>query len=198
VRPGAATGAAILGQGFSLAGATLVGVGVLLKSEWASGFGGEGTVAVLVILLLGMAFPAALKGLMALWFRLAKGEMPGGFRPDQAFGVRWMGLYGIGWVLQGGAFWILARALGLELTILEGAPAYPAAYVLGYVAVFAPAGLGVREVTLVLFLEPVLGAGAAALAVVARLWTTLLELLLAGALAGGYIRNRKNGEDPSA
>ncbi len=46
---------------------------------------------------------------------------------------------------------------------LEALAAYPAAYVLGYVAIFAPAGIGIREGFLIAFLDPILGAGAAAL-----------------------------------
>ena len=67
---------------------------------------------------------------------------PRGFRPDPTFGVRWMGLYAFGWVLQGLAFWMLVRGLGSRLTLLEGVPAYPAAYVAGYVVLSLRPGLG--------------------------------------------------------
>jgi len=91
--------------------------------------------------------------------------------------------------MQGGAFLALAYGLGMRLSVLDGLPAYPAAYVLGYLAVFAPAGLGVREGVLIAFLDPILGAGAAVLAVFARLWATAVELVLALALASTYIRS---------
>ena len=86
------------------------------------------------------------------------------------------------------AFWILVRSLGFQLTLMEGVPAFPAAYVAGYVALFAPAGVGIRESMLVAFLGPVLGAGAAVVALAARLWVTIVELLPALSLAGGYLR----------
>ncbi|MCJ7627647.1 MAG: flippase-like domain-containing protein [Longimicrobiales bacterium] len=194
VPPGPATGSAILGQAFSLAGATLVGAGVFLGSGRGASFGGVWAAAFLLVLLLGVTSPGILKAVLSLWFRLAKREIPGGFRLDHAFGVRWMGLYAIGWALQGLAFWILVRGLGFDLTLLEGVPAFPAAYVAGYVALFAPAGAGVREGVLVLVLGPGLGAGAAVVAIVARLWTTLAELLPALVLAGGYLRSAKKGE----
>ena len=193
VSAGTATGAAILGQAFSLAGATLVGAGVLLGSGRGPSFGGGWAAAVLLFLLLGAAAPGILKALLSLWFRLARQTVPGEFRPDPAFGVRWMGLYAIGWVLQGLAFWILTRSLGFELTLLEGVPAYPAAYFAGYVMLFAPAGVGVREGVLVVFLGPILGAGAAVVAIVARLWTTVVELFPALLLASGYLRSSKGG-----
>jgi uncharacterized membrane protein YbhN (UPF0104 family) len=48
--------------------------------------------------------------------------------------------------------------------------------------IFAPAGVGVREGFLVAFLTPFFGAGpSAVLALVARVWTTLVELLPAAA-----------------
>jgi hypothetical protein len=78
--------------------------------------------------------------------------------------------------------------MGLEIGLVQGAAIFPAAYLLGYVAVFAPAGLGIREGFLILFLNPILGTGSGVVAVSARLWTTLMELLPALPLAGGYLR----------
>jgi uncharacterized membrane protein YbhN (UPF0104 family) len=46
---------------------------------------------------------------------------------------------------------------------------------------FAPAGVGVREGALIALLTPYMGAAAAGvLAVVARIWTTAVELVPAG------------------
>lgn len=195
VPAGTATGAAILGQAFSLAGATLVGAGILLRSGRGPGLGGGWTATAILALLVVATFPAMFRALVPLWFRLAREPVPGGFRPDQAFGARWMGLYALGWILQGMAFWGLARGLSMELTVVEGVTAYSAAYVAGYVALFAPAGAGVREGVLVAFLGPFLGgASAAVLALVARLWTTLMELIPALALAGGLSRTEERGE----
>ena len=59
---------------------------------------------------------------------------------------------------------------------------------------FAPAGAGIREGVLIFFLGPMLGAGAAVVAIIARLWTTAVELLPALPLAGGYLRLSKKGE----
>jgi hypothetical protein len=47
----------------------------------------------------------------------------------------------------------------------------------------------VREGFLILFLDPILGAGAAVLAVVARLWATLVELVPALILVRGYLKS---------
>jgi uncharacterized membrane protein YbhN (UPF0104 family) len=190
-----ATGSAVLGQVFSLAGATLVGSGVLLASRGGAGLGGEWTAGVLLVLLVGFTIPAVLRQILRLWFRIARTGAPEGVRTGATFGLRWMGLYAFGWTLQGLAFWILVRSLGLDLTAFEGLPAYPAAYVLGYVALFAPAGIGVREGMLIACLQPALGLSAAwAVALMARLWTTVMELLLALSLAGGYLGFFRKGE----
>lgn len=193
-----ATGAAVLGQAFSLAGATLVGAGVLLKSGRGPDLGGGWTAALVITLLVVVTFPSILKALLALWFRMARQKVPGGFRPDPAFGVRWMGLYGLGWILQGLAFWVLVRSLSADLALLEGLPAFPAAYVAGYLALFAPAGVGIRESLLVVFLGPELGRPeAAVVALIARLWTTVIEMVPALVLAGGYLKGREEGGEES-
>lgn len=197
VPAGTAVGAAILGQGFSLAGATLLGAVVLLGSGGETSPAGGWLGLTVVGALLAATSPGLFRALSRLWFRLARQEAPRGFRPDHAFGVRWMGLYFIGWVLQGLAFWMLARGLGFELSVLESVPAFPAAYVVGYVALFAPAGAGVREGILVGLLGPVLGGGAAVLALVARLWTTVVELVPALILGANYLRFNR-GRDSSS
>jgi hypothetical protein len=84
------------------------------------------------------------------------------------------------WLLYGTAFRFLAIGL------FGGAPAswgfyiaaFTGSYVAGVIAVFAPAGLLVREAALITFLSPVLGNGdAVILAAAARIWLTALEVL---------------------
>jgi uncharacterized membrane protein YbhN (UPF0104 family) len=73
--------------------------------------------------------------------------------------------------------------LGTAGAVQAGA-AFVAAAVLGYVAVFAPSGLGVREGLLVLLLQRHMSAGEAAfLAVASRLAAVAAELALAGLAA---------------
>jgi uncharacterized membrane protein YbhN (UPF0104 family) len=63
----------------------------------------------------------------------------------------------------------------------------------GFLAVFAPAGAGVREVVLVALLGPVIGVGAGtAVALVSRALTTIGDLL-AAAVAAGYLRRTRAG-----
>ena len=81
----------------------------------------------------------------------------------------------------------VANSFAAAASRLTSAPAsaFAAAYVVGYVILFAPAGLGVREGVLVFMLSPHLGAGTAgAVAAIARLWTTLVEIVPAAAFWG--------------
>jgi uncharacterized membrane protein YbhN (UPF0104 family) len=111
-----------------------------------------------------------------LWFRLARQDPPEGLRPGHTF--RWLVLYVANWVLYAFSFWVLSASFGHRAGPIPIGSAFAAAYVLGYLMIFAPAGLGVREGFLVAFLTPHLGVGPSGiLAVVARVWTTVVEVL---------------------
>jgi len=85
--------------------------------------------------------------------------------------------------LAGGGLWLLGRSLG---DIAPGwipvcISATGLAASIGFLAVFAPSGIGVREGILLVILVPAVGEGVAAVLVVAiRLVQTLVELFLAG------------------
>ena len=91
----------------------------------------------------------------------------------------------LSWLFYGLAFRLFVQGL------LGSAPgevssyiaAYTAAYILGFISPIAPAGLGVRELTLAAFMTQ-LGlaseADAALVAIAARLWLTIVELVPSG------------------
>ena len=86
----------------------------------------------------------------------------------------------LAWVAHGVAFWLLARGLGLSgtLSVVTAAGVFPLGYVLGLLALFAPGGLGVREVVLTSLLAPAFGmGGAVALSVASRVLLTLTEVV---------------------
>lgn len=94
------------------------------------------------------------------------------------------GLWALGMLLCygviGAGFYCLARAFApLPITdALELTGAFATAGVAGVAVLLAPSGLGVREGVLTILLAPILSPGvAAALALVARLWLTVAELL---------------------
>ena len=75
--------------------------------------------------------------------------------------------------------------------------AFALAGIIGFVAIFAPAGLGVREGVLVFILSKVFPAAVAAIiAVVSRIWMTLCELILLAVFYTVFFvreRRKKNG-----
>lgn len=94
----------------------------------------------------------------------------------------------VSWCAYGVAFWLLARgllptpALGLRTAI----GVFAAGYLVGLLAVFAPGGVGVRELVFVGLLTPTMGSGPAlALTLGSRLLLTATEV--GAALAGVWI-----------
>jgi uncharacterized membrane protein YbhN (UPF0104 family) len=84
----------------------------------------------------------------------------------------------LSWGTYGAAFWMLTRGLvpdtPLPLTAAIGA--FTLGYILGVLALFAPGGVGVRELVLIGLLAPFLGSGGAvAVSVASRLLLTVLE-----------------------
>lgn len=170
-----ATASAVLGQGLSLVAASALGLGAV----WTLADGAPWRWAVPVVLLGGIVVglaPPVFRATATMWFRFARTPEPD--RLDSTSAAIWLAIASTSWVLYAGGFWLLVVGLGLDAPPLATASAFAAAYVLGYVMVFAPAGIGVREGFLVALLSPQLGAGAAgAVAVSARLWTTVIEVI---------------------
>lgn len=188
VPTGVATGAAILGQGVALLGAALVGIGVIFGASdvfgpmgWGARIVGVGAAltATLVVIV-----PRFFHHVVAIWFRLTRTDAPGDGLGSGNAGLRWLTLYVINWGIYTTAFWLLYLSFGEWRAFLQVGPAFAAAYVAGYIAIFAPAGAGIREGVLVVLLQPIMAREVAVLlAVVARLWTTAVELIPAGLLA---------------
>ena len=91
----------------------------------------------------------------------------------------------LSWLLYGLAFQLFVRGLlgTAPGEISSYIAVYTAAYILGFISPIAPAGLGVREFTLAAFMTQ-LGlaneADAALVAIAARLWLTIVELVPSG------------------
>ena len=91
----------------------------------------------------------------------------------------------LSWLLYGLAFQLFVHGLlgSSPGKISSYIAVYTAAYILGFISPIAPAGLGVREFTLAAFMTQ-LGlaneADAALVAIAARLWLTIVELVPSG------------------
>lgn len=189
-----ATGAAVLGQGIGLAAAALVGLGSL----WTVAEGQAWRWAIPLVLVAGVVVglaPPVFHAVVDAWFRLAKTGRPERLSPAHAAG--WMMIALGTWVVYAAAFWLFVESMGLDVAALPTGSAFAAAYVLGYVMVFAPAGIGVREGFLVVLMAPQIGAGAAgAIAVIARLWTTVIEVVPAAAFWARHVTTAHGGSNP--
>lgn len=83
------------------------------------------------------------------------------------------------WTLLGLAFFALARAGGIDVPVLYAVGLFATAYAVGFVVLFVPAGLGVRDGILTLGLLPYASAEEGLVVVlVARLVYVAVELLL--------------------
>ena len=186
VPPATAAGAAVIGQGIAVVAAAAVGMGALLGGPDPYPTWGLVGLALVVLAALLLAVPTVFQRIVGLWFRLTRTAA----RPEVGgmHALRWLALYTVNWAMYALSFWVLARSLGLGGAPIPVASAFAAAYVLGYVMVFAPAGLGPREGFLIIFLTPHLGAApAGVLAIVARVWTTLVEVVPAGIFWLGHM-----------
>jgi hypothetical protein len=87
----------------------------------------------------------------------------------------------VGWGLYGAGFFLLVRSVTGEATPspVHLVGLFALAQALGFAAIFAPSGIGVREGVFVIGLAPVVGEGAAiVIAGLCRVWQTLLEFVL--------------------
>ena len=176
-----ATSAAVM-QGVGLLAAGAIGLGAFAGGPGPlPRWGLAGAAGVVAVLLLLLAVPPLFRRAVALWFRLVRTSAPANL--NAAMVLRWLLQITAAWVVVGASFWLFAASLGVELSPVHAGSAFAAAYVAGYLMLFAPAGLGVREGFLVVFLAPALGsAPATVLAIAARLWMTAADVLPAGIL----------------
>ena len=173
---------AVVMQGVGLMAAGAIGLGAFAAGpDPLPRWGLAGAVTAGALLLLFLAVPSLFRRAVALWFRVVRTAAPSSLSP--ALVLRWLLQVIAAWVGVGASFWLFAASMGVELSPVRAASAFAAAYVAGYLVLFAPAGVGVRESFLVVFLAPALGSGpATVLAIAARLWMTAADVVPAGIL----------------
>lgn len=198
VPPGTAMGAAVVGQGVALLGASSIGLVAFFGPDSTYRTLGWLGVAGTTLFVVATSVPASARVLESFWRRLAGGAGEG--EPPisvsrTGFGLRWTAWYALNWGVYAAAFWLFFMGLEGAESFWRVGPAFAAAYLVGYLVVFAPAGAGIRESALMVFLLPVLPRDAAlAVAVAARLWATVVEIVPAAAFA--WIQARRS--PPSA
>ena len=180
---------AVVMQGVGLMAAGLIGLGAFARGpDPLPRWGMAGTALAIATLLVLVAVPGLFRRGVDLWFRVSRAEPPGSLTASAVLG--WLLQLTVAWIAVGASFWLFAVSLGVELSPVQAGSAFAAAYVAGYLMLFAPAGIGVREGFLVAFLAPSIGVGAATvLAIAARLWMTAAEVVPAGILWMFYERS---------
>ena len=186
----AAAGSSVIMQTVSLATGTAI---VMVTS--AKLLGQPLLVGLAVLLLLGLLLSAPrFLPPLAIWVgNLIGRELAPPFVPAASI---WTAAVAsaLSWLFYGIAFQLFVRGLlgAAPGEISSYIAVYTAAYILGFISPISPAGLGVRELTLAAFMTQ-LGlaneADAALVAIAARLWLTIVELVPSGLyIAAGATR----------
>jgi glycosyltransferase 2 family protein len=186
--------ASILTMILSLATGLLVAAATLPFAHFSAGYD---WVFVLVPLILACLHPKVLNPLLNWLFKLIK--RPGLEHPvTLAMLSKALAWSLLAWIANGLQIWILADKLGAPAgrTILIALGGYAFAWCVGFVVVFSPAGVGVRDVLLIAALAPVLPyAPALAVALVSRAVNTISDLLVAGTAAATRGWGRRDSPD---
>jgi hypothetical protein len=182
-------GASILTMIVSLAGGLLVAAAAIPFAHYSSDYD---LVFVLVPVILVCLYPRVLNPLLNGLFKVTK--RPGLDQPvTLAMVGKALGWSLVAWLANGVQIWILADKLGAPAgrTFAIALGGYAFAWCVGFVAIFDPAGAGIRDALLVATLAPVLTTNPAlAVAVVSRGVNTVSDLFVAGAAAASRRRLR--------
>ena len=192
-----ATAASLLCQMMHLLGAAVVGGWTMFQLSGVSARSAVSAGVAFLIILVGLSRHGRVQAALA-W---ALGRINRRQRSDFALDFRsmaglaslpWIATFVAKWFIYGLAFFLLAKSIGADGSLLFYATVFAGAYLTGYVAVLAPAGVGVREATLIAILAPVLGSGpGVVLAVAQRAWITVFELIAAPASVAVFWRGSR-------
>lgn len=182
--PGAAAaGAALLGTALNI-GAGFAVLAIFGLQAVESLFPGASTIAVTLASICGVGILALPWLLPPALDKLARLRGLPTVNSHISATTLWMAtaINACSWIAYGVAFMLFARAV---LPGIAGGPSvfiavYSASYLAGYLALFSPGGLGVREAVLVTLLVTLGLSGkgdAAVLSVTSRLWITILEIV---------------------
>jgi uncharacterized membrane protein YbhN (UPF0104 family) len=138
-------------------------------------------IATLVVSIVALA-PPLFNRLLIVAYRVLRRPVPDDFvAPDWRTMIEAAGLYVLGALVAGTSYFLIALSIYPGLTVSDALYVIGAASVssaISLLAVFAPGGLGVREVTLAVLLAPVLPpAVAVVLVVLLRVWSIGVDLL---------------------
>lgn len=180
ISPAAATGSAVIMQLISIATGAVLAlalIGAPLLDRVLGSVGSIGAAALALLALVGAISLTSPSLARRIGFVLGRPEAIKPVEPEALAGailanlVAWAG-YGIALQLL-----VLGTLKGVELSWATATGAFAASYIIGYLALLLPAGLGVREAVLVTLLTPTIGPEAAlALAAASRVVLTVNQV----------------------
>jgi len=192
VRAGVARASAYASVGLSLAGVYTCNAAVtVVLLTGRAGSRGTALVAPSVLVLgLGLLHPAVLRWGLGAAERVVRRPLDVPV-PTWGSSVRLVGAYLPAWLLVGTATWAIARALAPGTSWIDVAGAATLSWLVGFVLVPVPGGVGVREATFVLAAGSLDPAIAAVVALLARLLCIVVDVV--GAAIGGVVVARTSG-----
>jgi glycosyltransferase 2 family protein len=191
--------------GFAVIAVTAAGrVGAVVGAQTSSAGAGSAELTVIAIAIAGGAAlllaPVAVPRLVTLAGRVSGRSFSIPQVPARAI---WLAAASTiaSWLLYGMAFSLFAHGVSPRATGNASSyiAVYTGSYLAGYLALFAPGGVGVREAVLVLAMprfQLASAADAAVIAITSRLWLTVLEIL--PGLLLFRRRTVQNARDPHA
>lgn len=159
--------------------ALLLALGTPALRAVAGGYESAVLVATLILVVALLAAPFTMRVLSSVASRLLR-------RPlvlTMPAAAAWLAVGGcaLAWVLYGSAFQLFVRSLlgSASAPWIGYVTAYTLSYLVGYLALFAPGGIGAREITLsylLITLRLATPAEATIITIASRLWLTVLEI----------------------
>lgn len=134
----------------------------------------------MIVSLLLILMPSKLFPIANFFLKLMK-RSPIEFELKRSIAIKVYFGYLVCWCMYGVSFWLLLKSIIPEsgIGIIEASAAFILAYQVGYLAFFAPGGIGVRELVLTIIFGPYVGAASAGIAIAARLWNLTVEIIAA-------------------
>lgn len=188
----AATGSAIIMQLLSLATGAVIAIALVGTTMLVNFPGGSvSAICVAIFALLGAISLASPSVTRRIGFLVRRPDAVQPVEPNALAGAIFANL--IAWAGYGLAFQLLVLGTmpSVNLSWATATGAFTASYIGGYIMLFAPAGLGVREGLMILLLKDAIGLGpATALAAASRITLTVNELGVALPFLLGWLGKR--------
>lgn len=179
----AAAGSAVLNTIVNIATGFLVALIAGWRSFDTLSNGNTGIGIALLVVALGgvLLLPTAMPYLLAIARRVTGRALDLGPIPRRAIAISLVGNI-VAWLMYGAAFELFVRGVIGQApgTFADYVTAYAWPYILGYLAIFLPGGIGVRDSALAVALSALKLATppqAVVVTVTSRLWLTVLELV---------------------